>query len=115
MKKLEIKKDGGISIILLDNNLTQNDYLSMREQIKERCFDKGNINIVIDCDVVAVLPSIAFGVFCSVSRDAKRLGGFCVLIHVSKNINEILSMTHADKLVQILNSLADVKEELVMH
>ncbi len=111
MKNLELTQKEDITIVKIDESLSQNDYLSMRDFFKEDVFGKGHRNIVLDCDAVSSLPSIAFGTFCSLSRDAKRLGGQCVLIHVCEAIFGIMKKTHANRIVTVLSSFAEAKKQ----
>lgn len=106
MESLAVRMEGdGIAVLVLQESLTQQDYLGMRQHVKATLLDQGVIYIVVDLDSVEELPSIAFGVFCSLARDTRRLGGWCRLIHVGSSLRTILRRTHVDQQVSAFETL----------
>jgi len=104
MKSLTEERKDGLVRLQLRDDLTQNDYLGMRDHMRHEYFEKGDKKLVIDCEAVAELPSIAFGVFCSLARDSARLGGAFGVIHVSASIRQIMARTHVDQQVKVYNT-----------
>lgn len=111
MKKLKTTKKDDIVILQLRDDLTQNDYLQMRTYVNNSYLTRGLTKVIIDCEKTNTLPSIAFGVFCSISRDSKRIGGNCFLIHLSSFNLQIIKRTHMDKQVSTFPTLQDALEQ----
>jgi anti-anti-sigma factor len=111
MKKLKVTQMDHVVVIQLRDDFSQNDYLQMRTFVNNNYLIKGLNKIVIDCEKTNSLPSIAFGVFCSISRDSKRTGGNCFLIHLSAFNLRIIKRTHIDKLVNVFATLNDALDQ----
>ncbi|MBF0120583.1 MAG: STAS domain-containing protein [Desulfobacterales bacterium] len=107
MKDLEIDIQNDIVIVKVSPNLTQYDYMEMRGYFTSNYFAKQKVKIIIDCEKVLDLPSIAFGVFSTLARDARRIGGDTKLVHVAVQLKKIMSRTHIDKQINILNTIAE--------
>jgi len=111
MKKIKIKKKDGISIVTLHENLGQSDYLELRDYLSEKLFINGDVHLIINCEKICELPSLAFGVFCAITRDTLRVGGKLGLIHVSLDIANVMAKTHIDQQVKVYGNLAEAKRE----
>jgi anti-anti-sigma factor len=107
MNPLEFKTQGDVCVVRVPESLDQHDYLELRSYFKSEFFDKGKFKIVLDCGAIDEFPSIAFGVFCSLARDSKRLGGFCNLARVSDSMFSIMKKIHID---QQINAFSTIKE-----
>ncbi len=112
MKNLVAERKDGIVCLQLRDDLSQNDYFGMREYMRNEFFEKGEKKLVFDCEPVSELPSIAFGVFCSLSRDALRLGGTFGVMHVSAAIRQIMTRTHVDQQVKVYNTWNEVVQAM---
>lgn len=104
MKKLDEERKDGVVKLMLRVDLSQNDYLGMREYVRKTYIEQGEQRIVMDCESVQELPSIAFGVFCSLSRDLQRTGGVFGVVHVSSSIRQIMARTHVDQQVKVFGT-----------
>ncbi|MBF0101205.1 MAG: STAS domain-containing protein [Desulfobacterales bacterium] len=114
MNTMIITEQDNCVIATIPPDLTQHDYLEMREYFNDHFFTKGKNKLVINCEAVTDLPSIAFGVFCSLTRDTRRLGGTFSLVHVGNALRKTMARTHIDKQLNIVNTLTDaMKDERV--
>lgn len=111
MKNIKIKKKDGISTVTLHENLGQNEYLELRNHLSEKLFLNGDIHVIINCEKVYELPSLAFGVFCAITRDTHRAGGKLGLIHVSQDIANVMAKTHIDQQVKIYGNFLEAKRD----
>ena len=84
------EKKGSLLIIHLQDQLNQQDYLNLKQKIKENFFDNGETCVMVDCAELSSLPSIAYGIFSNLSREAKRAGGCFKLTNVCKEIKDIM-------------------------
>jgi anti-anti-sigma factor len=112
MKPLDSFQRDNVSVLCLREDLDQHDWLEMRQYVATNFLEAGRACLILDCEACAELPSIAFGVFCSLSRDAQRLGGGLRLIHVSPAVRAIMAQTHVDQRVRVCATLAEAADEL---
>jgi anti-anti-sigma factor len=101
MSNLKIRKEGCAYVINISSSLQQGDYLAMKDYFRMEMYPKGDIYVILDCKDAEELPSISFGAFCTLSREAKRVGGGCALINVGDSIRDVMRMIHVDKILQI--------------
>jgi anti-anti-sigma factor len=109
MKELQIQDTAGIRVVHLREGLNQTDWLGMRQYFHAKVFGPEVQHVVLDLDSLASLPSLAFGVFVSLAREAQRAGKAFHLIHVAEKVRDIMQRTHIDRLVPIRNSLAECR------
>ncbi len=108
MKPLATTVQDGHIVIQVPANLDQNDWMDLRNHVHRQFIDQGNIHLVFDCELVADLPSIAFGSFTCLSRDIRRIQGSLHLIHVSEPSRRVLNRIHLDTLIPVRGSLTEV-------
>ena len=108
MKPFTATEQDGHVLIQLPDHLNQNDWSELRDHIHRQFIDKGQINLVFDCEHVIDLPSIAFGLFTSLSRDLRRISGSLHLIHLSENSRRVLTRIRLDSLIPVRGSLTEV-------
>ncbi len=108
MKPLTHSEQDGHILIQIPENLSQNDWIDLRDYAHRQFVDKGHVKLVFDCEQVLDLPSIAFGSFTGLSRDLRRINGSLHLIHVSENSRRVLTRIHLDSLIPVAGSLTEV-------
>lgn len=94
MNTLQHSTEGRADIFRVPPNYRQHDYMQMRMHIRGQSIEKGRAYVILDCSDLDDPPSIAFGVFCGIARDANRAGGGCILAHVSTKMMAVLERTH---------------------
>ena len=110
MKSIKIDKDEDVCVVTVPYSVQQGDYIELKKYLEDELYINGDVNILIDCEPVVELPSLAFGVFCSIARDINRAGGQFGLVHVSTEIQDILKKTHLDKQIKSYNTISDAKQ-----
>ncbi len=108
MKSLPFTEVGSHAVILLPNMIDQNDWLGLRDLVRRQFIDRGQIQLVIDCEACPDLPSLAYGAFASLSRDLRMAGGSLHLIHVSEKVRNVLTRTRMDVLIPVRGTLSEV-------
>ena len=112
MKRLKRTQKDGVTVVSFRSDLTQHDFLQMREYFASNLFGEKKPKVVVDCEGMAELPSIAFGLLCSLSRDATRAGGNFAVIHVADPIHEIIKRIHVDQQVNIFSTLSEAVDSM---
>ncbi|OVE81423.1 hypothetical protein BVY04_03270 [bacterium M21] len=107
MKELQYEKNDNYTLVRLRSDFTQHDFLEMRSFFNAKFLDEGDAKIILDCDNMIELPSIALGVFCSLARDVRRKRATFSLIHVSAGVKSIMEQTHVAKQVPVFNTLSE--------
>ena len=112
MKKLKQNNKKDLTIVHFRNDLGQHDYLEMREYFSTNHFNTSPFKVVVDCEGMKELPSMAFGVLCSLSRDAGRAGGHFSVIHVCDGIRDIMRRIHVDDQVKVFSTLTEATDAM---
>lgn len=103
--KLPIHREQGATVFTLTGEMTQNDYLELPAFIHAFFLEKGERKLIFDCKNIEEFPSIAFGVFCTLSRDLHRLKGMLTLIGVKEAMLQIMKQIHFDQQVRVMPTL----------
>lgn len=93
--------EGDECILRIPEGLNQNDWFAMRDWFTRSLLNQALRRFIVDCEAVHMLPSIAFGVLCSLTRDVTRQQGRLCLINVSSNIHDIMRRTHMHRIITI--------------
>lgn len=107
MTAMEITRHGTAYRLFLPPLAGQHDYLELRQMVRQRFVEQGEAKLVIDCARLSRIPSIAFGVFCCIGRDARRAGGEAIFVHVDDEIDQVMRQIHVSDQIRILPTLAD--------
>lgn len=108
MLDLPFAEKDGFCVIAIPPTLDQNDWLGFRDHIHRQFLDRGILNLVLDCERCAELPSIAFGSFTSLSRDLRRMNGSLDLVHVSEKIRTVMVRTRIGQVIPVNGTLTEV-------
>ncbi len=107
METVEHVRDGGVDVYRIPASAGQHEYMSLRDRVRAEAVQGGDARVLLDCRALRDPPSIAFGVFCGITRDARRAGGGCVLVHVSEVMQSIMDRTHIAEQVTVAATVAD--------
>ena len=114
MQSLPMTRDQGVVVVALPADLGQHDYLEMRAWFGAQLFQRGEKRVVLDCAAAEDPPSIAYGVFCGLSRDVQRAGCGFGLVGVSARVRTVMARTHVDQQLRIWKDIAEAATALAV-
>ncbi len=94
-------------IISFPGEMSQNDFLDMRSYFESNYFNKNIFNIIIDCGALTNPPSIAYGVFCSLTRDSMRKGGRLCFTNINPLVKKVMDRIHVTEQINIFENKDD--------
>ena len=109
MTALECFDDQGLRVVRLNGSVGQHDWLGLRERFQQDVFTAGIERVAFDLAGHDHLPSLAYGVFVSLARDAQRKGIVFLLVRVSEGVRDILQRIHVDRLVHLRASVEECR------
>lgn len=101
MNRLQHTRNAQVHIFRIPADYGQHDYMKMRDHIRSTALQDGQAQVILDCADLDDPPSIAFGVFCGITRDAARAGGKCILVNANARMQSVMSRTHINEQVML--------------
>lgn len=98
---IEINKDGNTAVVILNGSLDTIAATQAQEEFQGLV--EGDItNVTIDCTAVNYIASSGLRLLLMVRKECKAAGGETTLKNVQANVMEVLTITHFDKLFNII-------------
>lgn len=105
MQKITFQDINNKILISIDNSFNQEDYLTLFDTLEKALLSKGKHTLLFNCENISEFPSIAFGIFCRLSRECKKVQGSFTLVKPSNAIIEMMQKIHITKLVPVTDKV----------
>jgi anti-anti-sigma factor len=109
-KPVAIEKRKGYLWVTLPDGISVHDYMAIETAIVERLGGVAD-EVVFDLTEVRALYSSGLGILARIHRRVDKRGGKIYLVNVSRNIMDMLSSLHLDKVFSI--HATDVEFEIL--
>lgn len=98
-------KVGAITVVSMKGTIVAgNDRKKLLDNINE-LVEAGEINMILDLGQVSYADSTGIGGLLEASKTAARKGGCAVLLHLTKRIHDVLSITRLSTVFGIYDDL----------